>query len=102
VDDSKELQSQILPDTRKSNGYISVNAFFEEASNTFHLVEDWESLADQQAYAGWRGETGGIAILEPLLEIVKNCDTVEINTVQFETFWVIIIKINKIRIIYGI
>jgi len=25
-------------------------------------------LDDQQAYAAWRGETGGIEVLEPLLE----------------------------------
>jgi len=35
--------------------------------NQFHLVEDWETLADQQAYAAWRGETGGIESLDPLL-----------------------------------
>ncbi|MDA0796977.1 MAG: hypothetical protein O3C55_11135 [Proteobacteria bacterium] len=35
--------------------------------NQFHLVEDWETLADQQACAAWRGETGGIEILDPLL-----------------------------------
>ncbi len=64
----KELLVEILPDTRRFKGCISVNTFFEEASNTFHLVEDWESLDDQQAYAAWRGETGGINVLEPLLE----------------------------------
>ena len=36
----KELLVEILPDTRRFKGCISVNTFFEEASNTFHLVED--------------------------------------------------------------
>jgi len=39
----KELLVEMLPDTRKFKGCISVNTFFEEATSTFHLVEDWES-----------------------------------------------------------
>ena len=35
--------------------------------NQFHLVEDLETLADQQADAAWRGETGGVESLDPLL-----------------------------------
>ena len=64
----QELLVEMLPDKRKFQGCISVNTFFEEATNTFHFVEDWESLDDHQAYAAWRGETGGIDVLEPLLE----------------------------------
>ena len=44
------------------------STYIEDASNTIHLIEDWESLEHQAKYLNWRVKTGLLDILEPLLE----------------------------------
>ncbi len=68
LDQVKELLKAALPDTRSFAGCISVSTYIEEASNTVHLIEDWETLDHQAKYLTWRVETGLLELLEPLLE----------------------------------
>lgn len=47
-----------LPDTRAYEGCLEVKSYYEVETNSLLLVEIWESAANQQAYLGWRVETG--------------------------------------------
>ena len=64
----KETMKAALPDTRAFEGCISVDTYIEDATNTIHLIEDWETLDNQAAYLNWRIETGLLDVLEPLLD----------------------------------
>ena len=68
MNELKETLKQALPDTRSFNGCISVDTYIDEANNTIHLIEDWESLDDQAKYLNWRIETGLLTNLDPILE----------------------------------
>ena len=68
LENLKETLKAALPDTRSFDGCISVVTYIEDASNTIHLIEDWETLEHQAKYLNWRVETGLLDILEPLLE----------------------------------
>ena len=68
LENLKETLKAALPDTRSFDGCISVVTYIEDASNTIHLIEDWESLEHKAKYLNWRVETGLLDILEPLLE----------------------------------
>ena len=67
MNELKETLKQALPDTRAFNGCISVDTYIDEANNTIHLIEDWETLEHQKQYLNWRVETGLLDALEPLL-----------------------------------
>ena len=68
LDNLKETLKLALPETRTFDGCISVVTFIEKATNTIHLIEDWETLDNQAAYLNWRIETGLLDVLEPLLD----------------------------------
>ena len=68
MNELKETLKQALPDTRAFNGCISVDTYIDEANNTIHLIEDWETLEHQKQYLNWRVETGLLTQLDPLLE----------------------------------
>ena len=68
MEELKETMKAVLPDTRAFEGCISVDTYTEEATNTIHLIEDWETLDNQAAYLNWRIETGLLDVLEPLLD----------------------------------
>ena len=63
----KEAMKAALHDTRAFDGCISVDTYIDEANNTIHLIEDWETLEHQKQYLNWRVETGLLDVLEPLL-----------------------------------
>ena len=67
LEDLKKTLKAALPDTRKFDGCLSVDTYIEDATNTVHLIEDWESLDHQSRYLNWRIETGLLDVLEPLL-----------------------------------
>ena len=48
----------VLGDTRSYDGCIKVDVYEDRGSSTITLVEQWESLAQQQKYLEWRIETG--------------------------------------------
>ena len=68
MEELKETMKAALPDTRSFEGCISVDTYIEDATNTIHLIEDWETLDHQAAYLNWRIETGLLDVLEPLLD----------------------------------
>ena len=68
LENLKETLKAALPDTRSFDGCFSVVTYIEDATNTIHLIEDWETLEHQAKYLNWRVETGLLDILEPLLE----------------------------------
>ena len=68
MEELKETMKAALPDTRAFEGCISVDTYIEDATNTIHLIEDWETLDNQAAYLNWRIETGLLEVLEPLLD----------------------------------
>jgi quinol monooxygenase YgiN len=43
-----------LPTTRAYDGCISLEMVFNEDSNTFHIIGNWESFEKYQAYLNWR------------------------------------------------
>jgi len=60
--DPKAFQAfltEILPDTRKARGCrFSKTYVGNDGSNEVLLIQEWDSLADQQAYMAWRDSTG--------------------------------------------
>lgn len=58
----------VLGDTRAYDGCIKVDVYEDEGNNTITLVEEWESLAHQQKYLGWRIETGIQEATKDILE----------------------------------
>jgi quinol monooxygenase YgiN len=58
----------ILPDTRAYKGCRSVHAYRHRTDeNRMILIEEWDSLADYDAYFAWRNSSGTLAALIPLL-----------------------------------
>jgi quinol monooxygenase YgiN len=57
-----------LGDTRAYDGCIRVDVYEDEDSATITLVEEWETLAHQERYLGWRIETGIQEATKDILE----------------------------------
>ena len=53
-----EAMKAALPDTRAYDGCQSVKSYYEADTHSLLLVEMWDSAEHQQAYLGWRVETG--------------------------------------------
>ena len=62
------LFREALGDTRAYEGCISVDVYFEPKTNTYTLIEDWESLEHYDAYLQWRMDSGIQEVVEPLLD----------------------------------
>jgi quinol monooxygenase YgiN len=58
----------VLGGTRAYDGCVKVDVYEDEGNNTITLVEEWESLAHQQKYLGWRIETGIQEATKDILE----------------------------------
>ena len=58
----------VLGDTRAYEGCIKVDVYEDEDSATITLVEEWETLAHQERYLGWRIETGIQEATKDILE----------------------------------
>lgn len=60
--DPKAFESflaEILPDTRKARGCrFSKTYAANGAASDFLLIQEWDSVEDQQAYMAWREQTG--------------------------------------------
>ncbi|HEX2840802.1 antibiotic biosynthesis monooxygenase family protein [Hyphomicrobium sp.] len=51
--------TDILPDTRKARGCRSCTTHTEkDNAGNFLLLQEWDSIEDQQAYMAWRDSTG--------------------------------------------
>jgi quinol monooxygenase YgiN len=61
VDDVITGLAADLPDTRAYQGNLSVAGVRDQADpGHITLVERWQERADQEAYIGWRQETGSM------------------------------------------
>ena len=55
-----ETMKTILVDTRGFEGCQELKSYYEAETHSLLLIEIWESAAAQQAYLGWRVESGFI------------------------------------------
>jgi quinol monooxygenase YgiN len=63
-----EVMKSALVDTRSYAGCQKVETFIDQESQNVFLVEQWKSAEHQQAYMGWRVETGFMNAVGPLLD----------------------------------
>lgn len=55
-----EVMRKALVDTRNYAGCEKVETYVDQETQSIFLVEQWETAEHQQAYMGWRMETGFI------------------------------------------
>lgn len=68
-DDLVAYMASILPDTANYEGAELVSCFADPDDHSLVVHEVWAEKANQQAYLGWRSETGVVAkIVEMLRE----------------------------------
>ena len=66
-DETIALFKELLPDTRKYDGCISIDVYRnQEDPEVIVLVEQWEQRPKHEAYLNWRTETGAMAALGKL------------------------------------
>jgi len=68
MDELLKVMKGALVDTRGYAGCQKVETFIDQESQNVFLVEQWESAEHQQAYMGWRVETGFMDAVGPLLD----------------------------------
>ena len=57
-----------LVETRSYKGCRSVTTLVDQETSSVVLVEEWDSVEDQQAYMAWRVETGLIDAIAPFMQ----------------------------------
>ena len=57
-----------LVETRDYTGCRSVTTLVDQETSSVVLVEEWDSVEDQQAYMAWRVETGLIDAIAPFMQ----------------------------------
>ena len=57
-----------LGDTRAYAGCIDIEVTFEAASNTFVVIQEWESTAHYDSYLNWRKDNGLFTMCDRVLE----------------------------------
>ena len=57
-----------LPETRAFDGCRSLDVYQEQGSQTFTIVEDWESFDHYDRYLQWRMQGGLAKLLDELLD----------------------------------
>ena len=68
VDELKALFKEILPDTRRYKGFISIDLFTNQDNpDEIVAIEVWESREAYQTYFNWRAETGLFDQLGPMV-----------------------------------
>ena len=60
--------NEALVDTRAFDGCLSIDLYYEEKTNTFTMLENWESLNHYEKYLQWRIDTGIQEVMDPVLE----------------------------------
>jgi quinol monooxygenase YgiN len=61
------VMKEALVDTRNYAGCEKVETYLDQETKSLFLVEQWETAEHQQAYMGWRVETGFIDTVGPFL-----------------------------------
>ncbi len=75
-----EVMESALVDTRGYAGCQKVETYIDQENQNIFLVELWESAEHQQAYMGWRVETGFMDAVGPLLDGAPIARTFDIRS----------------------
>ena len=68
LDEYLSILKGALVETRDYKGCISVTTLVDQETSSVLLIEEWGSTEDQQAYMGWRVETGLIEAISPFMQ----------------------------------
>ena len=66
-EDLVAYMASILPDTAKYEGAELVSCYADPDDRTLVVHEVWAEKANQEAYLGWRSETGAVAKIVDML-----------------------------------
>ncbi len=68
LEDYLNILKGALVETRDYKGCRSVTTLVDQETSSVVLVEEWDSVEDQQAYMAWRVETGLIDAIAPFMQ----------------------------------
>mgnify|MGYP002827628675 FL=1 len=68
LEDYLNILKGALVETRSYKGCRSVTTLVDQETSSIVLVEEWDSVEDQQAYIAWRVETGLIDAIAPFMQ----------------------------------
>ena len=68
LEDYLNILKGALVETRSYKGCRSVTTLVDQETSSVVLVEEWDSVDDQQAYMAWRVETGLIDAIAPFMQ----------------------------------
>ena len=68
LEDYLNILKGALVETRDYKGCRSVTTLVDQETSSVVLVEEWDSVEDQQAYMAWRAETGLIDAIAPFMQ----------------------------------
>ena len=68
LEDYLNILKGALVETRNYKGCRSVTTLVDQETSSIVLVEEWDSVEDQQAYIAWRVETGLIDAIAPFMQ----------------------------------
>ncbi len=68
LEDYLNILKGALVETRDYKGCRSVTTLVDQETSSVVLVEEWDSVEDQQAYIAWRVETGLIDAIAPFMQ----------------------------------
>ena len=68
LEDYLNILKGALVETRDYKGCRSVTTLVDQETSSVVLVEEWDSVEDQQAYMAWSVETGLIDAIAPFMQ----------------------------------
>jgi len=68
LEDYLNILKGALVETRDYKGCRSVTTLVDQETSSVVLVEEWDSVEDQQAYMAWRVETVLIDAIAPFMQ----------------------------------
>ena len=68
LEDYLNILKGALVETRAYEGCRSVTTLVDQETSSIVLVEEWDSVEDQQAYIAWRVETGLMDAIAPFMQ----------------------------------
>ena len=68
LEDYLNILKGALVETRSYKGCRSVTTLVDQETSSIVLVEEWDSVEDQQAYIAWRVETGLMDAIAPFMQ----------------------------------
>lgn len=80
-DEALETFEKALPDTRAFDGCERLDTYLDPTNHRVLLIEHWAKPEDQQAYMGWRMETGFLEATGPLMAGDPTIDSWEISDI---------------------